>query len=189
VEDFYKNPNSVTIQVSNQWFSTSHIVDVFIKDSTGSHCFSRVPSGCAASLLPSSGTAYTTSFGTVSTNQLTDSSGNQGSWTSNMWVSSGGATSYDFLYVVTGVGAGSYGVISQNSATSGGTSTVSVSSWTGTQPSGKVSYFIGQTWPGVYVAAGATGVITLPYTWSAGPVTIKVTTDLGNTVVLNTIAS
>jgi hypothetical protein len=183
VEDFYKNPNSITVQVENAWASTSHIVDIFVIDSSGAHCFSRLPSGCAASLLPSAGTTFTSSVASASGLTLTDSSGNEGTWTTDMWANPT-AANYNFVYIFSGTGAGSYGIIAHNTA-----NTVTVSSWTGTQPSGTVGYSIGQTWSGVYVAPGTTGVITLPYSWAAGPVTIKVTTDLGKTVVLNTIAS
>jgi hypothetical protein len=198
VQDFYKNPNSITLQVANNWASTSHIVDVFITDSSGVHCFSRLPSGCAASLLPSSGTALATSTATIglgtcsgSGTCLSDSTGTQGTWTPGEWVSSAGASNYNFVYLISGTGAGDYGTITANTANSGSTTTVTVGSWTGPvpTPSGGIGYFIGQTWSGIFVAPGTTGVITLPYTWSTGPVTIKVTTDLGNTVVLSTIAS
>jgi hypothetical protein len=189
VQDFYKNPNSITVQVANGWSSTSHVVDVFVIDSTGAHCFARVPAGCAASLLPSAGTGATSSIGTISGTQLADTSGTQGTWTSGMWNNYLTSANYNFLYILSGSGAGSYGTINGNTATVSGKSNVTVSAWVGTAPSGSVGYFIGQTWTGIYVAPGSTGVITLPYTWATGPVTIKVTTDLGNTVVLNTVAS
>jgi hypothetical protein len=175
VQDFYKDPNHVSIQVMNGWASTSHVVDIFVTDATGTHCFARTPEACGAEYVDSTATA-------TGTTRLTDSTGTQGSWTSNQYAGY-------FAFIDSGTGAGSYGTIVDNSVPSGSTTTLDVSSWSGTAPNGIVGYFIGQTWAGLYVAPGSTGTVQLLYSWSAGPVTIKITTDLGNTVVLNTIAS
>ena len=174
VQDFYKDPNHVTIQLTNGWASTSHIVDIFVTDSTGTHCFTRVPEACSPSYA--SGTASA-----VSSSSLTDSS--QSSWTTNEW------PGY-FVMISSGTFAGSYASITSST---GNTDTpkdvLTLGGWTGTVPSGTPPYTIGLTWAGTYIAPGTTGVVTLNYTWANGPVTIKLTTDLGNTVVLNTIAS
>lgn len=186
VQDFYKDPNHVTVQVSNGWASTSHVADIFVIDASGTHCFTRTPASCAPSLLNAAGSTAPTSTGSVSSLTLTDTSDAQGAWTSTTQFAG------DFLYILLGTGAGAYGTITGNSLTTGSpaTSTVTVSSWVGGTPSGtSLQYFIGQSWAGAYVAPGTTAVISLPYTWATGPVTIKVTTDLGNVVVLNTIAS
>jgi hypothetical protein len=166
--DFFKDANHVSIQVSNAWASTSHLVDIFVTDSSGAHCFSRVSTACGAALVTGALTAATSTT-------LTDSTKG---WTANQWKG-------DFVCLTSGAASGTYGQVASNTAT-----VLTLSSGLSIVPSVGDTYQIGigGCWGGVYVAPGTTAVISLTYTWATGPVSIKVTTELGNPAVLNTNA-